>query len=173
MAQSRLEEIRKVRLEKLSKLRELGINPYPPKYSKDFVAIAKAKEVQNKLVNVVGLLWRWREHGNVIFADLKDASGQIQLLFQKKKLDKQFAILKLFDVGDFLELRGNLFLTRRGEQTLNVSFWKIIAKSLNICLCLPQNQRMNIQCSLVSFDSFKIHDMTHDLIFFHNAICTQ
>src|SRR3990167_2959096 len=102
MSTSRLDDIRHIRLEKLAKLRELGIDPYPPKSSFTLTAILKARDQEGKTLAVAGRLWRWREHGNVTFADLKDSSGQIQLLFQTKKLEKNFDLLKLFDAGDFL-----------------------------------------------------------------------
>ena len=95
---ARLDEIRNDRLSKLAKLKDLGINPYPPKYSREFIKISKAREEKSE-VDVVGRLWSMREHGNVIFSDLKDASGQIQLLFQKKVLGDNFKILKLLDAG--------------------------------------------------------------------------
>ncbi len=130
MANSRLSEIRKIRLEKLVKLREMGIDPYPSKYSKSFIEISKAKESLSKTVDVVGRLWRWREHGNVIFADLRDASGQIQLLFQKKLLGDKYKLLKLFDSGDFLGVSGVVIKTQAGEITVDVSSFELLGKSI-------------------------------------------
>jgi lysyl-tRNA synthetase, class II len=130
MSNSRLEEIRQVRLEKLNKLRELGIDPYPSKFSKSITSVVKAREMQGKTVSTAGRLWRWREHGNVIFADLKDDSGQIQLLFQKKKLEDKFKILKLLDMGDFLGVEGEVTTTQAGEITLDVTYFELLSKSL-------------------------------------------
>lgn len=126
---TRLDEIRSDRLSKLTKLKELGINPYPPKYSKNFVKISKAREEKSE-VDVVGRLWSVREHGNVVFADLKDASGQIQLLFQKKVLGDNFKILKLLDAGDFLGVRGQITTTQAGETTVDVQSFELLSKSL-------------------------------------------
>src|SRR5262245_15448658 len=126
MAQSRLQEIRQIRLEKLRKLHSLGIDPYPAKYSKDFIKITSAREQMGKKVSVVGRLWRWREHGNVVFADLKDESGQIQLLLQKNKLEKSWEILKLLDTGDFLGLSGNVTKTAAGEITVDVDYFELL-----------------------------------------------
>lgn len=130
MANSRLEEIRKIRLEKLVRLRELGIDPYPAKYSKNFVTIASARESMDETMSVVGRIWAWREHGNVIFADLKDESGKIQLLFQKKQLGDKWEILKLLDMGDFLGVEGKVTTTSAGEITVDVASFELLTKSL-------------------------------------------
>ena len=129
MSGTRLAEIRKTHLDKLAKLRELGINPYPAIFSRERVPISQARD-KHEDVSVVGRLWRWREHGNVIFADLRDASGQIQLLFQKKNLGDQFSTLKLFDVGDFLGVSGPVITTQAGEITIDVNYFELLSKSL-------------------------------------------
>ncbi len=129
MAQSRLEEIRQIRLEKLQKIKSLGIDPYPAKFSKAIISVAKARKTAGT-VAVAGRLWKMREHGNVIFADLKDESGQIQLLFQNKKLEENFDVLKLLDVGDFLGVEGEVITTQAGEITVDVNYFEILAKSL-------------------------------------------
>jgi len=129
MANSRLEEIRSARLDKLARLRQLGINPYPAKFSKPHIPISDARG-KHENVSVVGRLWRWREHGNVIFADLRDSSGQIQLLFQKKMLNDKWQLLNLLDVGDFLGVTGNVTTTQAGEITVDVSFFELLSKSI-------------------------------------------
>lgn len=130
MSTSRLEEIRQIRLEKLRKLQNLGINPYPAKYDHETITIAKARDSQDKKIAVVGRLWRLREHGNVVFADLRDSSGQIQLLFQKKSLEDNFKLLKLFDAGDFLGVIGQVITTQAGEITIDVSSFELLCKTL-------------------------------------------
>ena len=130
MANSRLEEIRKIRIEKLKELRELGINPYPSKYSKSFIKISQALESFDKKVSVVGRIWRFREHGNLVFIDLRDSSGQIQLLFQKRNLEDKFKLLKLFDVGDFLGVTGKVTKTETGETTIDTASFELLSKSV-------------------------------------------
>lgn len=130
MAQSRLDEIRSLRLQKLEHLKKLGINPYPAKYSHPHISISSARNNLNQSASVVGRLWRWREHGNVIFADIKDSSGQIQLLFQKKNLESAFSQLKLFDSGDFIGVTGPVIKTQAGEITIDVTYFEILSKSL-------------------------------------------
>ena len=79
-----LETIKEVRLQKLEKLRELEINPYPSKItiSGKRVPTSTARDLMGKDVLVAGRIWSIREHGAVAFMDLKDASGVIQILFQ-------------------------------------------------------------------------------------------
>jgi len=130
MSNSRLEEIRQARLAKLQKLRDLGIDPYPAKYSRAHISISSARDQVGQTVSVAGRLWRLREHGNVVFADLRDPAGQIQLLFQKKTLVDKFSLLKLLDVGDFLGVEGSVITTSAGEITVDVSYFEILGKSI-------------------------------------------
>lgn len=118
-----------MRIEKLNKLRELGINPYPSKPSHPSISISLARTKPGP-VSVAGRLWRFREHGHVIFADLRDSSGQIQLLFQKKNLDDKFSLLKLLDSGDFLGATGQVITTQAGETTIDINYFEILGKSL-------------------------------------------
>jgi len=130
MSNSRLEEIRKVRIAKLEKLKELGINPYPTGFSLPHTPISKALKQHDQEVSIAGRLWRWRKHGSVVFADLKDESGQIQLLFQKKNLADKFDLLKLFDIGDFLGAKGKVTKTAAGEITVDVSYFELLSKAI-------------------------------------------
>ena len=130
MATSRLEEIRNIRLEKLKKLQNLGIDPFPAKFSTATVSISTALTSMGANLSIAGRLTNWREHGNIIFADLQDASGKLQLLFQKNKLGDQFKILKLIDSGDFLGASGEVITTQAGEITLDVSSFTLLTKTL-------------------------------------------
>jgi lysyl-tRNA synthetase class 2 len=130
MPNARLEEIRQVRLEKLKKLRDLGINPYPSKYSQPLVSVSTAKEKVGQNRSVAGRIMRCREHGNVVFMDLQDSSGKIQILLQKKTLTEKFSLTKLLDVGDFIGVTGVVITTQSGETTIEVSSFELLAKSL-------------------------------------------
>lgn len=130
MANSRLEEIRKIRLDKLQKLRAQGIDPYPAKPSFVLTSISKARLSKTKVISVAGRIFHWRGHGQVIFADLRDASGQVQILFQEKKLKDKFNLFKLLDIGDFLAVQGEVITTSAGEITIDVSQFELLSKSL-------------------------------------------
>ena len=125
-----IDELRKIRLEKLAKLRQLGIDPYPAKFDRR-QTIGQARELVDHPVTVSGRLLSLRPHGKITFADLEDASGKIQLLFSQSTLsDKHYAILPLLDIGDFVSVTGKVFVTKAGETTIEVENLTVLAKSL-------------------------------------------
>ncbi|HLE49488.1 MAG TPA: lysine--tRNA ligase [Patescibacteria group bacterium] len=130
MADQRLEEIRKIRLEKAQKLREMGINPYPSKAKGPTTPVATALDSMDKKVAVAGRLMSFRSHGNVTFADLKDETGKIQLWFQKNNLNEQYKVLNLIDIGDFLYAEGTVAKTKSGEISIDVANYQILTKSI-------------------------------------------
>ena len=130
MAKQRLEEIRKIRLEKVKELNKLGVNPYPSRVKSARQEVKDIRKSLGKKVATAGRVWGWRAHGNSVFADLRDESGQIQLFFQKKNLGKDFDTLKLFDIGDFLWVEGKIFKTEAGEITIDVSDYQLLTKSI-------------------------------------------
>ena len=76
-----LKELRDVRIEKLNKLRGMGIDPYPAKSQKDYPnaeVVENFAKFEGKEVTLTGRLMSWREHGSLVFADLQDFSGKIQ-----------------------------------------------------------------------------------------------
>lgn len=127
---TRSEVIREVREDKLKKLRKLGIDPFPSKVDGDLTPMGKARDGLGKDVSVAGRIMGWRGHGNVIFADLKGESGDIQLWFQKNNLKKSFDTLELFDVGDFIFASGKVVKTKAGEVTIDVSKFQLLTKSV-------------------------------------------
>jgi len=134
MANSRLDELRSIRLEKLKQLRKLGINPYPPRFvpSADLnqITIGHARNLEGQQVATAGRIWKFRSHGQVTFADLKDSTGQIQIMFVAKSLQDQYELLKLFDVGDFLGVSGLVITTQSGEITIDATSFQLLSKSL-------------------------------------------
>jgi lysyl-tRNA synthetase class 2 len=126
----RLEDLRKVRLAKIKKLRELNINPYPSKLKENIIPVSSARKDLDKEVAVSGRIFAWREHGNSIFADLKDVGGKIQIFFQKKNLENNFDNLKLIDIGDFIWVKGKVFTTNAGEVTVDVYDFQLLTKSV-------------------------------------------
>lgn len=127
----------KVRLERLAQLRALGINPYPS-HTDEKIPIAEAKlKPENTAVKIAGRLVAKREMGKISFSHLKDASGKIQAAFSEKELGKeQYKLfIKYFDLGDFLRVEGDLFVTHKGELTVLVKKYNLLAKSL---LPLPE-----------------------------------
>ena len=129
---TRLETIREVRIEKLAKLKKLGINPYPSKISLKgkLIKISEARESLDKRVLIAGRLMGFRGHGKVTFSDLKDESGQMQLLFRSDSLKKKYDLLELFDMGDFLAVSGKVTKTQAGELTVDAEDIELLSKSI-------------------------------------------
>ncbi|MFH0951184.1 MAG: lysine--tRNA ligase [bacterium] len=128
---------RQDRLVKLNKIKELKLNPYPAKNSRSQMvgeALAdfpKLEQSQQELT-IAGRLRSMREHGNIAFADLEDASGRLQLVLSKTVIGaedyKNF--IKLIDTSDFIEATGFCFVTKAGQQSLQVKSWRLLAKAL-------------------------------------------
>ena len=129
-----LEELKRVRLSKLNYLREKGINPYPDKWEplKNRIKNSACRKLKLKSsVTVAGRLMSWREHGKIIFGNLRDDTGDIQICFKRDILpEDKFGLLEFFDLGDFLGIQGELFKTKTGELTVLVKDFKLLSKSL-------------------------------------------
>lgn len=125
-----LENLKKIRLEKLQKLKSLGINPYPSK-SKKIQSVIQAREMMGKNVSIAGRVMAIRGHGGVRFFDLRDESGKIQLVLKKDKLSiVNCQLLNLLDIGDFIDAEGDVFKTDAGEISVLVSDLHLLTKSV-------------------------------------------
>ena len=134
-----LSEQELVRREKLTKLRELGINPFP---AAAFDTTHYATEVAEKYkedgaVCLAGRLMSRRVQGKASFAELQDATGKVQLYFNRDILcpddDKTLyndVYKKLLDIGDIIGVEGKLFTTQVGEKTVEVHKLFVLSKSL-------------------------------------------
>lgn len=131
-----LEDIRSERIKKLEKLQRSGIDPYPASARRTHLIGEILKRFggwarQKKKISVVGRVMAKREHGGSMFLDLRDGSGEVQLYLKKDVLgDSYDSAVETIDIGDFLETEGKLFKTKKGEETMEISRWKTIAKSL-------------------------------------------
>ena len=132
-----LEDIIKERLRKIKELRQIGVDPYPEKVKrqftigevlKNFSSWSKAK----KKIFLAGRIWSIRGHGKVMFCDIKDESGKLQLVLKSDivGVDKIKYFEKYFDLGDFIEAQGTLFITQKGEKSLLVNKFTLLTKSL-------------------------------------------
>lgn len=126
-----LEKLRQVRIEKLEKIRKLGIEPYPARTEvRSQISEVRKKEL-GTMARVAGRLMGWREHGKIIFADLVDESGKIQLVLKEDKLlPNAYCLVPLLDIGDFIGVSGTLFQTDAGELSIEVKELTLLAKSL-------------------------------------------
>ena len=128
-----------IRREKLSKLKELGINPYPaPLYPVDTTSKDVADHYEEgKQVVVAGRLMSLRVQGKASFATLQDSEGTMQLYFNRDEMcpgeDKTLyneVFKKLLDLGDFIGVEGYLFITKMGEKTVAVKNFTLLSKVL-------------------------------------------
>jgi len=125
-----IEQLRKIRLEKLQKIKNLMIDPYPPRCLRK-QTISQALKMMGKKVAVTGKIMAIRGHGGIQFFDLRDETGKIQLVFKKDNLQtSNIKLFALLDIGDFLAAQGEVFKTKAGEISVLVSDFQILAKSL-------------------------------------------
>ncbi len=135
---NQLEEIRNERIKKLEVLREKGINSYPLSVCRDFSA-AEILDNFPKLLKrkkpffSAGRVIAVRAHGGAIFFDLRDNDVSVQAYIKKDEVGaEQFALFsETVDIGDFVELEGGVFITKKKEKTIKVSSWRMLAKSVN------------------------------------------
>ncbi len=134
-----LSEQEVIRREKLGKLRELGIDPYPAALFPVNATTASCKEnfTEGKAVIISGRLMSRRIQGKASFAELQDSTGRIQVYFNRDEIcpgeDKtQYNEIykKLLDIGDIIGLEGELFTTQVGEKTVLVKDFTLLSKAL-------------------------------------------
>lgn len=132
-----LKEMQEERIKKLEAIKRAGILAYPAKTKRthtiaktlaDFDALSSSKEE----IYLVGRIMAKRTHGKADFLDFVDGTGKMQAHFREDKLgEKGFKFFEdNFDIGDFIEIKGTLFATQRGEKTIEATDYKILTKSL-------------------------------------------
>jgi lysyl-tRNA synthetase class 2 len=140
-----LNQVMKIRREKLDLLVGKGINPFPYNFERSHAAASAADTFQNAeeagelsedghgpTVRVGGRLKSFRGHGKSAFGHVEDGSGAIQVYFRKDVLGEESFqnVLELVDLGDWLGVEGPLFRTRTGEVTVRAESWELLSKSL-------------------------------------------
>jgi lysyl-tRNA synthetase, class II len=136
----KLSDVLRDRREKLERLREAGIEPFPHEFEEReeigevraaHEGLAAGMETESRH-RVAGRIVARRGHGKAAFLDLRDGSGQIQLHATADKLGEDaFALLVELDLGDFVGVEGTALATRRGgELSLAIDHWRLLAKSL-------------------------------------------
>ena len=133
--------LEKNRLEKLGRLRREGIEPYPNRAerthtSQEAIAAFESVETGEKSKSVTailaGRLRSMRPMGKITFAHIEDGDGRIQLFFRVNDIDeKQLELFNRdFDLGDFIQAKGEMFRTKTGEVTLRVASFRMLAKAI-------------------------------------------
>ena len=128
-----ISELKKVREEKEAKLKEYGVNTRPDsfKYTHTLKEVM-ALEPGTKDVSVAGRVMSKRKMGKISFIDLRDVEGRIQLCMKRDDLGEELykKIHETLDVGDFIGVTGDIFITGSGEKTVQVYKYKFLGKSL-------------------------------------------
>jgi lysyl-tRNA synthetase, class II len=126
------------RREKLARLREAGVDPFPHEFE-GRTGIAAVREAHDGLeageetdatYRVAGRISSRRDMGKAAFLDLVDGSGKVQLQSRSNDLGDRHAELLTLDLGDIVGVEGTAFKSRSGELTLRVTRWELLAKSL-------------------------------------------
>ncbi len=133
-----IEEIRDARLKKLKLLEEKGINPYPTTANQDKTLRTAIEEFDTlsqsaEKLSLVGRILSIRGQGKIIFFDFDDGTARFQALLKHSEPTsaEDFDLFQeVFDIGDFIEVTGTLFLTKKEEKTILVESLRMLAKAL-------------------------------------------
>ncbi len=169
------------RMAKLNRMREMGVNPYPAKARKemtvsDILSKFDSLEKEQKTIITAGRFMTIRLHGNIAFAHLKDGTGKMQVAFSKNDVGEEAYrnFVELADMGDFAEIEGTAFRTKRGESSILVKKWRVITKALRP---LPdkwhgiQNEEMKLRRRYLDILlNDDVREMVHRRSLFWNSI---
>ncbi len=133
--------LEKIRLEKLNNLREQSIEPYPNQAKRTHTNLAAIRAFETSEASgiessfsttLVGRIRSMRPMGKITFAHIEDGHGRIQIFLQANEVGKEALDLfnHEFDLGDFIQVSGEIFRTRTGEVTLRVKNFQMLAKAI-------------------------------------------
>ncbi len=171
---SALDDIIKERITKKETLISQNINPYPELVEKidDMDSVLNNFE-ENQNVKVAGRVMSIRAHGALIFFHIKNDNAKIQILLKKDKLNDRFDLfLNTIDIGDFVYVFGNCFLTKTNEKTIEADGWKIISKSIRPIPNefygledIEEKYRKRYLDILINHDTKKVFDLRWKIIY--------
>ncbi len=156
--------LEQTRLDKLTALRAAGIDPYPLRSAPTHttaVAITTFEQIEQDdhpdapeiEVTVAGRVVAMRDKGKLIFADIEDEHGRVQLFVRQNSIGQEnhTTLKKLIDLGDFIQASGPVFRTRMGEISINVQSWELLAKAVSP---LPVAKEKEVDGELVRYSAF-------------------
>ena len=139
-----LKQIISFRLEKLNKIKKMGINPFPYEFKiSHFSNDVKKhfKKLENKEVIISGRIMSIRKMGKASFFNVQDKNEKIQVYLKKDLISKkEYELFELLDIGDFVGIKGKVFKTKTKEISINCSEIKLLSKSIRP---LPGNKEKN------------------------------
>ncbi len=139
-----LKQIINFRLEKLNKIKKMGINPFPYEFKiSHFSDEIKNgfEKLENKNVNISGRIISMRKMGKASFFNVQDKNEKIQVYIKKDLIgEKNYELFELLDIGDIVGIKGKVFKTKTKEISINCSELSLLSKSIRP---LPGNKEKN------------------------------
>jgi lysyl-tRNA synthetase class 2 len=142
------------RREKRAALEAMGVQPFAYRYERSHTARQAAESYQDSMgdtgpsVTIAGRIVSWRPKGKVVFGDIEDPSGRIQVYFRQDDLGPRYEVVKLLDLDDHVGIGGKVFRTKAGEITVKGSDVTLLAKSLRP---LPRGKTQSTEEGAVTF----------------------
>ena len=131
---SSMRQLIDIRLGKLNKLKDLGIEPFPHKYNpthKSIDIISSFDDLEKQTVCVACRIMALRKMGKASFIHVMDDKGKIQIFIKKDNVgDKVYEAFSLMDIGDFVGIRGFVFKTKVGEISISAEKFDVLSKSI-------------------------------------------
>lgn len=125
-----IDELKQVRMDKLERLKKLKVDPYPANVTREH-PIEQAREMDGKAVAIAGRVMGLRGHGKIVFVDLVDESGKVQVVLKSDDVTKEsLALIDLLDIGDFISVQGTMGKTTAGEISVFAKAIQMLAKSI-------------------------------------------
>ena len=128
------------RRSKLDRLRQRGVDPYPPRFERSCTASAAVSRFETAesagapenaaSLSVAGRIVSMRVMGRAAFLDLRDSSGVVQAMLRENVLNEGYTLLQELDLGDFLGVTGNMMRTRTGQPTIEAHSLTMLAKGM-------------------------------------------
>jgi lysyl-tRNA synthetase class 2 len=142
------------RREKRAALEALGVRPFAYRYERSHTTRDAAESYRDSMgddgpaVRVAGRIVSWRPKGKVVFGDIEDPSGRIQVYFRQDDLGSGYEMVKLLDLDDHVGIAGKVFRTKAGEVTIKGAEVTLLAKSLRP---LPRGKTQSTEDGAVTF----------------------
>jgi lysyl-tRNA synthetase class 2 len=147
------------RREKRAALEAMGVLPFAYRYERSHTSAQARSAYQAGMaedvpaVTIAGRIVSWRPKGKVVFGDLEDSSGRIQVYFRRDDLgEERYEMVKLLDLDDHVGITGTVFRTKAGEITVRVSDVTLLAKSLRP---LPRGKTQQTEDGSVTYGALQ------------------
>ena len=134
--ENELNDLMVERRKKLAELQDKGVDTYNNDFDRthtteDVITNFEELETEEATVQVAGRIMTVRDHGKSCFADLKDMEDKIQIYVREDNVgEEEYEVFNKLDIGDCIGIEGVLFETGRGEKTISVRNFTLLAKSL-------------------------------------------